>query len=95
MPPLPRIKPPPPSHYSHIALLSLCACRTHILTTVPPMCCLHPPHHTLLKFPHCGLQVRKSVKLKTLTRVEAFVDSPGQQEYFELTLVQVCSRAGR
>ncbi|KAI3433569.1 hypothetical protein D9Q98_003380 [Chlorella vulgaris] len=33
-------------------------------------------------------QVRRSIKMKLLTRVEAFVDSPGQQEYFELTFVQ-------
>ncbi|PRW58682.1 exocyst complex component SEC3A [Chlorella sorokiniana] len=33
-------------------------------------------------------QVRKSVKLKLLTRIEAYVDSPGQQEYFELAFAQ-------
>jgi len=35
-------------------------------------------------------QVRKSVRLKLLTRLEAFVDSPGQQEYLELSFIQVC-----
>lgn len=33
--------------------------------------------------------MRKSVKLKLLTRIEAYVDSPGQQEYFELAFAQV------
>ena len=43
----------------------------------------------VLMHPH--RQVRKSVKLKLLTRIEAFVDSPGQQEYFELAFAQVRS----
>eukprot|EP00887_Chlorella_sp_A99_P005461 scaffold1.g5461.t1 len=34
------------------------------------------------------IQVRKSFRLKHLARIEAFVDSPGQQEYLELTFVQ-------
>ena len=34
-------------------------------------------------------QVRKSVRLRLLERMEAFVDSPGLQEYLELTFVQV------
>lgn len=41
------------------------------------------------------LQVRKSVRLKLLSRIEAFVDSPGQQEYFELTFLQVRGQAWR
>lgn len=40
------------------------------------------------------VQVRKSVKLKLLTKMEAFVDSPGQQEYLELTFVQVGGGGG-
>lgn len=47
----------------------------------PKPACPPPPR------PH--VQVRKSVRLKLLTRIEAFVDSPGQQEYFELTFAQV------
>jgi hypothetical protein len=35
------------------------------------------------------VQVRKSIKLKLLSRMEAFVDSPGQQEYLELAFMQV------
>ncbi len=50
--------------------------------------------------PPCGTQwnlwnlsqVRKSIRLKHLTRVEAFIDSPGQQEYFELVFMQVRGR---
>lgn len=54
------------------------------LPTVPalqmtPLSTSSPPHP----------QVRKSVKLKLLTRIEAYVDSPGQQEYFELAFAQV------
>lgn len=34
------------------------------------------------------IQIRKSIRLKYLARVEAFIDSPGQQEFFELVFVQ-------
>ena len=49
--------------------------------------------HTLTHASHALRQVRKSVRLKLLTKLEAFIDSPGQQEYLELTFVQV-GRAG-
>ena len=34
-------------------------------------------------------QIRKSLPLKHLTRMEAFLDSPGRQEYLELSFSQV------
>ncbi len=41
----------------------------------------------------CRVQIRKSIRLKYLARIEAFIDSPGQQEYFELVFVQVSEGA--
>lgn len=56
--------------------------------TSPPS----PPPLPAHPSPLAALQVRKSIRLKYLTRIEAFIDSPGQQEYFELTFVQVGGR---